>query len=123
MASQSIRLSLIDQTGYLSFRDRIALHQVVVAFFLQSHRDKRTEVLNRAHLEMENLERDIESLSIYGVSGMASILYQQEVLAQSKFIANGFASIIADVQTQDVQLVGQALERLRQMFDVLCYST
>lgn len=63
-------------------------------------------MLNRAHLEIENLERDIESLSIYGVSGMASLPYQQEILAQSKFIANGFASIIADVQTQDVQLVG-----------------
>jgi hypothetical protein len=48
---------------------------------------------------MENLERDIESLSIYGVSGMANLQYQGEVLAQSKFIANNFSTIIADLQT------------------------
>ena len=72
---------------------------------------------------MENLERDIESLSIYGVSGMANLQYQQEVLMQSKYLANSFSSIIADIQTQDVSMVGSAIERLRSMFDVLCYST
>jgi len=29
---------------------------------------------------MENIERDIENLSIYGVSGMSSLQYQQDVL-------------------------------------------
>lgn len=31
------------------------------------------EILNRANLQMENLERDILGLSIYGMSGMASL--------------------------------------------------
>lgn len=72
---------------------------------------------------MENLERDIENLSIYGVSGMANLQFQAEVLVQSKFIANAFSNIISDVQTQDIAMVASAMERLRSMFDVLCYST
>lgn len=28
-----------------------------------------------------------------------------------------------DIQTQDVNMVGAAIERLRQMFDVLCYCS
>ncbi len=40
---------------------------------------------------MENLERDIESLSIYGVSGMANLQYQLDILTQSKYIANSFS--------------------------------
>lgn len=51
---------------------------------------------------MENLERDVECLSIYGTSGMATLQYQSEILIQSKFIANTFSSIMADIQTQDI---------------------
>jgi hypothetical protein len=45
------------------------------------------------------------------------------MLIQSKFIANSFSSIISDIQTQDVSMVTNAMERLRTMFDVLSYST
>jgi hypothetical protein len=70
VAAQVVGLTLMDQSGYLSFRDRIVLHQVIVAFFLQNHKDKKIEVLGRACMSLENLERDIENLSIYGVAGM-----------------------------------------------------
>ena len=72
---------------------------------------------------MENLERDIENLSIYGVSGMANLQYQQEVLLQSKYIANNFSGILSDIATNDLALVGAAIERLRSMFDVVTSST
>ena len=72
---------------------------------------------------MENLERDIENLSIYGVSGMANKQYQQEVLLQSKYIANNFSGILSDIATNDLALVGAAIERLRSMFDVVTSST
>lgn len=72
---------------------------------------------------MENIERDIENLSIYGVSGMANLQYQQEVLIQSKYIANHFSGILSDIATNDVALVGAAIERLRSMFDVVTSST
>lgn len=107
----------------MSVHDKIALHQIIVAFFLQNHKEKKLEILNRAHLQLENLERDIESLSIYGVSGMMSISFQQEQLVQSKFLANSFSNILGDIQTQDVSLVGSAIERVRSMLDIVCYST
>ena len=72
---------------------------------------------------MENIERDIENLSIYGVSGMANLQYQQEVLLQSKYIANNFSGILSDISTNDLALVGVAIERLRSMFDVVTSST
>lgn len=72
---------------------------------------------------MENIERDIENLSIYGVSGMANLQYQQEVLLQSKYIANNFSGILSDIATNDLALVGAAIERLRSMFDVVTSST
>lgn len=72
---------------------------------------------------MENIERDIENLSIYGVSGMANLQYQQEVLLQSKYIANNFSGILSDISTNDLALVGAAIERLRSMFDVVTSST
>jgi hypothetical protein len=80
-ASSSIGYTVLDQGGYLSFKDKVTLHQCLTAFFLQGHRDKRLDILNRAHLQMENIERDMESLSIYGVVGMASLQYQAESLA------------------------------------------
>lgn len=80
-ASSSIGYVVLDQGGYLSFKDKLTLHQCLTAFFLQGHRDKRLDILNRAHLQMENIERDMESLSIYGVVGMASLQYQGESLA------------------------------------------
>ncbi len=73
MAANSIGVTLLDQSGYLTFKDKVTLHQCIVAFFLQTHKEKRMEILNRAHLQMENLERDLESLSIYGVSGMPNL--------------------------------------------------
>ena len=45
----------------------------MMAYFIHTHKEKRLEVLNRAHLQMENLERDVESLSIYGTSGMSTL--------------------------------------------------
>jgi hypothetical protein len=72
---------------------------------------------------MEIIERDIENLSIYGVSGMANLQYQQEVLIQSKYIANNFSGILSDIATNDVALVGAGIERLRSMFDVVTSST
>ena len=62
---------------------------------------------------MENLERDIENLSVYGTSGMATLQFQADILIQSKFIANNFSSILADIQTNDVNMVTSAVERLR----------
>jgi hypothetical protein len=62
---------------------------------------------------MENLERDIENLSVYGVSGMANMQFQQDTLATSKFIANHFSGILSDIATQDVGLIFAAIERLR----------
>ena len=123
MGSSSIGATLIDQSGYLTFKDKVTLHQIIVSFFIQSHKDKKLEILNRAHLQMENIERDIENLSIYGVSGMSSLQYQQDVLQQSKYIANNFSAILSDIATNDVALVSAAIERLRAMFDVVCYST
>jgi hypothetical protein len=57
------------------------------------------ELLARAHLQIENLERDIECLNIYGQADVANLQFQSDVLAQSKFIANSFSSIIADIAT------------------------
>lgn len=73
MASQMIGLTLIDQSGFLSFRDRVVLHQVIVAFFLQNHKEKKTEILSRASMQVENLERDIENLNVYGITGASTI--------------------------------------------------
>jgi hypothetical protein len=75
MGSAAIGQTIVDQSGYLTFKDKVTLHQIVVAFFLQTHKDKKLEILNRAHLQMENMERDIENLSIYGVSGMANLQF------------------------------------------------
>lgn len=50
MGLSSIGASLIDQSGYLTFKDKITLHQIIVSFFIQSHKDKKLEILNRAHL-------------------------------------------------------------------------
>ena len=99
MGSAAIGQTIVDQSGYLTFKDKVTLHQLIVAFFLQTHRDKKLEILNRAHLQMENLERDIENLSIYGVSGMANLQFQQEALTTSKFIANHFSGILSDIAT------------------------
>lgn len=68
-----IGFTLIDQNGYLTVKDKVTLHQILMAFFIHANKEKRLEILNRAHLQMENLERDIECLSIYGTSGMATI--------------------------------------------------
>ena len=73
---------------------------------------------------MENLEKDMEALSIYGTStGMATLQTQSDYLIQSKFIANSFSTIITELGTADYGLVGQAMERLRTMFDVLSVYT
>ena len=52
MSSQIMGLTLLDQSGYLSFRDRIVLHQIIAAFFLQMHKEKKIEILRKACMSM-----------------------------------------------------------------------
>ena len=72
-----------------------------MAFFLHNHKDKRIELLQRAHLSIENLERDLESLNIYGNSSFsaATVQNQADVLQTSKYLANSFSAILSDVMT------------------------
>lgn len=68
-----IGFTLMDQSGYLTLKDKFTLHQILMAYFIHTNKEKRLEVLNRAHLQMENLERDVENLSIYGTSAMSNL--------------------------------------------------
>ena len=56
----------MEQGGNLTSKDRLCLHQILLTFFLQSHKDKKIEIMSRAHMQLENLEKDLEGLSIYG---------------------------------------------------------
>jgi hypothetical protein len=47
-------------------KDKVCLHQVIAAFFIQSKTEKCQYFLSKANLAIENLERDIESINIYG---------------------------------------------------------
>ena len=97
--SQQIVWTLADQNGYMTSRDKLTLHQIMAAFFLHSNRDKKLELLNRAHLQLDCLERDVESLSVYGNASMTNLQVQADVLFQSKLLANSFSSIMGDIQS------------------------
>ena len=49
MSMPHLVFTLIDQTGYLTQKERVNLHQILMAFFIQTHKDKRLEILNRTH--------------------------------------------------------------------------
>eukprot|EP00347_Sterkiella_histriomuscorum_P022084 403331737 len=116
-----IGITIQDQNGNLTQRDRMCLHQVLMAFFLHNQKDKRMELLQRAHLQIENLERDLENLNINGNSAFsaATVQQQMEILQSSKFLSNNFQSILADIQTNQTSAVESAFQRLRGMLDVL----
>lgn len=40
---------------------------VIASFFLQGDRNKRNDLLTRSHNMVDNIERDLESLSVEGV--------------------------------------------------------
>ena len=62
-------------------------------------------MLSKAYLSIENLERDIESINIYGNSSNFKELQKNEALISSKLQANNFSSIFGEIETWNVSYV------------------
>jgi len=43
-------ITILDQNGNLTQKDKVSLHLVIMAFFIHTVKDKRIELLQRAHL-------------------------------------------------------------------------
>lgn len=67
-----------------------SLYLVIVAFFLQGDKQKRNELLTRAHDMVDNIERDLESLSVEGVPRTHTVEQFREILQQSRSIVENF---------------------------------
>jgi len=74
--SNDIVNALEDSKGHMSKLDREALHSVIRAFFIQSTiKDENKQILSNlleeAHGQVENLERDVECMDISGNTNQA----------------------------------------------------
>lgn len=58
--------TIADQDGFMVKSDIQALFTAIAAFFVQGDKLKRNELLTRAHNMVDNIERDLEGLSVEG---------------------------------------------------------
>ncbi|CDW88478.1 UNKNOWN [Stylonychia lemnae] len=120
-----ISITIQDQNGNITQKDKLSLHQIISAFFVHTIKDKRIELLQRAHLQIENLERDLEVLNVYGNSSFSTgtIQSQLEVLQASKFLVNTFSSVLTDLISGQINQVESAFQRLKGMLEILTSFT
>lgn len=82
--NSQVFLTLLDQQGHFTEKDKNSLHLTIAAFFIQFKKEKMLEMLSKAYLAIENLERDIESINIYGNSSNFKEMQKNEGLIHSK---------------------------------------
>lgn len=86
--SSDIVNAIEDSQGHMSRLDREALHSVINAFFIQSttkdeNRQRMSSLLEMAHEQVENLERDIENIDVSGSANQAHSDQDIQSLIQS----------------------------------------
>lgn len=92
---------------------------VIASFFLQGDRNKRNDLLTRSHNMVDNIERDLESLSVEGVPQTHTIEQFKERLLQSKAQADNFSALNFMLNSGDPLQTAQAVDCLRQMFEII----
>lgn len=108
-----------DQDGFLTRSDVQSLFTVIAAFFIQGDRHKRNELLVKAHNNVDNIERDLEHLSVEGSPQTYSTEQYRDRLQQSKAIIENFGQVQAMMAAGDSIQAAQALEKFRQMFEII----
>jgi hypothetical protein len=111
--------SVFDQEGFMTHAENRCLNTLIVAFFLQGDKAKRNELLTMASSIGDNIEQDLEHLSVEGIPQDYSTDQFKERLAQSKLQADQFSTISQDLTNGDKFIVAKAIDRLRQMFEVI----
>ena len=78
-----------------------SLYTVIAAFFLQGDKQKRNDLLTRSHNMVDNIERDLERLSVEGVPQTHTIEQFKEILLQSKAQADSFSQLTFMINSGD----------------------
>lgn len=118
-----------DNRGHMSRLDREALHSVIRAFFIRSgsNDDNKAAVSNLledAHGQVENLERDVENMDISGNTNQAdneeSIKTTLEI---SRQLLDNIDQIMNNIGHHQNSVIAGGWQQLRQMLSAAKVST
>ena len=92
---------------------------MIAAYFIQGDKVKRNELLTRSHELVDNIERDLQQLSVDGNPETYTVEQFKEKLAVSKAVIDNMAQVNFMISSGDPTQIASALDRLRQMFEII----